>query len=116
MTTHYFVSNIAACYISPDGKEYGKNFRFERRKLIGTFYNLDPDDTAIGQICNREELKKKIHLLDVNIPIIAEFYERPMKLMQCGIAHSDLIRYIDLPHAPCYYEWVLTSRYCLNHV
>jgi hypothetical protein len=105
MTTHYFVSNLAACYITFDGQEYGKYFCFERRKLIGTSYNLDPDDTT-GQICNREELKKKIHLLDKNIPIIAHFYERPMKLMQCGIAHSDLIRYIDLPHASYYQDFV----------
>lgn len=109
-STHYFVSNTAACYIDPDGKQYGKHFCFERRKLIGTHYNRDPDDTTVGRISSCEELKKKIHLLDTNIPIIAEFYERPMKLMSCGIAHSELIRYIDLPHAPCYYEWVSTSR------
>ena len=108
-STHYFVSTGPLCYIPPDGK-VRKWFSFERRKLIGTSYTRDPDDTTVGPIRSVDELKKKIHLLDTNIPIIAEFYERPMLIVQCGIAHSELIRYIDTPHIPYYYDWILTNR------
>ena len=102
---HYFVSTIQSCYIPPDGKEYGKHFSFEQRKLNGTFYT-DNADTTIGQICNPEELKKKIHLLDKNVPIVAEFYERPMLLVLCDIPHSKLIQYIDSPHTSYYQDFV----------